>query len=108
MWMRKWKNAEGRRKDMKGIAQGIDRSATRALIEKRSTSDKEKGYIRVLLEGGEHTCNDLGRMKLNTLCDDPTSRICPYCDEGVIETTGARGGLFSIVIVGDVRVSPSP
>eukprot|EP00666_Eupelagonemidae_sp_cell4sb_P017784 gene17784-biopygen22855 len=75
-----WKQAAQRRpKDMGGLERGLDRAATGRLLRARDLSALDKGYLRVILAGGQWTHDRLHR------CNVVEAKTCPFCTTGEIE-----------------------
>ena len=79
-----WRAAAGRRKDVAGIEEGIDRAATTAVLRGGRRTACAHGILCTVIAGGSWTRDRLFR------CMVVSSAVCPYCDSGEVETQEHR------------------
>ena len=77
--MTKWRRAAQRRSDMQGIATGVDRDSSVALLYSGKLDPHQKGSLRTILSGGVWTKERAHRANL------APSAVCQFCTSGEVE-----------------------
>eukprot|EP00665_Eupelagonemidae_sp_cell47_P009007 gene9007-6235_t len=87
--LQQWRLAQARRakhsNDIDGIQPGIDRRATLALHDHRSTDALQRGFLKVIICGGVYCFK-----RLHEAHPDKIASHCPFCssaDDPIVETT---------------------